>query len=71
MHRRGKKDKVRPGDILGALTGDAGLSGDQVGKIHVQPFQSFVAVEAEVAKKALRRLEQGRIKGRKFRVRVV
>lgn len=67
----GKKDKVRPGDILGALTGDAGLSGDQVGKIHVQPFQSFVAVEAEVAKKALRRLEQGRIKGRKFRVRVV
>lgn len=67
----GKKDKVRPGDILGALTGEAGLPGNVVGKIHIQPFQSFVAVEAAMANKALRRLEEGRIKGRKFRVKVV
>lgn len=67
----GKRDKVRPGDILGALTGEAGLPGAAIGKIHIQPFQSFVAVEAGVAKKALARLENGRIKGRRFRVRVV
>ncbi len=67
----GKKDKVRPGDILGALTGEAGLPGNVVGKINIQTFQSFVAVEAAVATKALRRLEEGRVKGRKFRVKVV
>ena len=67
----GKKDKVRPGDILGALTGEAGLPGKVVGKIHIEPFQSFVAVESAVAKTALRRLEDGRVKGRKFRVRMV
>lgn len=67
----GKKEKVRPGDILGALTGEAGLPGKVVGKIDIQPFQSFVAVEASVSAKAVERLEKGRVKGRKFRVRVV
>ncbi|GGY65261.1 ATP-dependent RNA helicase DbpA [Marinobacter zhanjiangensis] len=67
----GKKDKVRPGDILGALTGEAGLPGNVVGRINIQPFQSFVAVEAAMAEKARRRLEEGRVKGRKFRVKVV
>jgi ATP-independent RNA helicase DbpA len=42
-----------------------------VGKINVHPFQSFVAVDAAMADIALRRLEKGRIKGRKFRVKVV
>ncbi|MCK7543337.1 ATP-dependent RNA helicase DbpA [Marinobacter bryozoorum] len=67
----GRKEKVRPGDILGALTGEAGLPGGVVGKITIQEFQSFVAVDSTVADKALRRLEQGRIKGRRFRVRTV
>jgi ATP-independent RNA helicase DbpA len=66
----GRKDKVRPGDLLGALTGEAGLPGDAVGKIDVFDFQCFVAVKAELAGKALQRLEAGRIKGRKFRVRM-
>ncbi len=67
----GRKEKVRPGDILGALTGEAGLPGDVVGKIAIQDYQSFVAVDSAVAGKALRRLEEGRIKGRRFRVRAV
>ncbi len=67
----GRKEKVRPGDILGALTGEAGLKGEVVGKIHVQDFQSFVAVDSELAKVALERLETGKIKGRRFRVRIV
>ncbi|WP_252177057.1 ATP-dependent RNA helicase DbpA [Endozoicomonas sp. 4G] len=65
----GKKNKVRPGDILGALTGDAGIPGDQVGKINVFDFVAYVAINRESARKALARLEQGRIKGRKFKVR--
>ena len=67
----GRKDKLRPGDILGALTGDAGLPGTQVGKIAIFDFQAFVAVERAVAKQALQRLNSGKIKGRSLRVRIV
>jgi len=67
----GKKQKVRPGDILGALTGEAGLAGDQVGRIKVLANSAYVAVQREVAAQALERLASGRIKGRSFRARRV
>ncbi|GAA5172940.1 MULTISPECIES: ATP-dependent RNA helicase DbpA [Halomonadaceae] len=65
----GKKDKVRPGDILGALTGEGGIAGDQVGKIQVTERSAFVAVERDIARAALDQLANGRIKGRSFRAR--
>ena len=65
----GKTDKLRAGDILGALTGDAGLPGSAVGKIDIYPTRSYVAVAREHASNALKRLQDGRIKGRNFRVR--
>jgi ATP-independent RNA helicase DbpA len=65
----GRRDKVRPGDILGALTGDAGIAGKAVGKIDVLDYAAFVAVERKVADLALRQLSNGKIKGRKFKVR--
>ncbi|WP_434355754.1 ATP-dependent RNA helicase DbpA [Parasalinivibrio latis] len=64
----GKKSKVRPGDILGALTGENGIEGAQVGKIKVTDFRSYVAVKRHVAKKALKKLTSGKIKGRNCRV---
>jgi ATP-independent RNA helicase DbpA len=67
----GRKDKLRPGDILGALTGDAGIPGKQVGKIAIFDFQAFVAVERDVAKQALNRLNSGKIKGRSLKVRTL
>ncbi|MDF1820007.1 MAG: ATP-dependent RNA helicase DbpA [Alcanivoracaceae bacterium] len=67
----GRKDKLRPGDILGALTGEAGIDGKAVGKIAVTDFQSFVAVERDVAAQALERLSSGRIKGKSRRVRAL
>ena len=68
----GRKDKVRPGDILGALTGEAGgLDATDVGKIEIHDLFSYVAVSASVAATALERLQNGRIKGRKFRVEPV
>ena len=67
----GRKDKLRPGDILGALTGDAGIAGTQVGKIAIFDFQAFVAVERAVAKQAMQRLNSGKIKGRALKVRIV
>ncbi|MDF0733892.1 ATP-dependent RNA helicase DbpA [Pseudomonas entomophila] len=67
----GRKDKLRPGDILGALTGDAGIPGTQVGKIAIFDFQAFVAVERAVAKQAMQRLNSGKIKGRALKVRML
>ena len=75
----GKKDKLRPGDLLGALTGDAGLSKDQVGKINVFEFMTYVALERHAAEGAFKRLNNGNplgrdfgnIKGRSFKMRFI
>ncbi|MBN8887500.1 MAG: ATP-dependent RNA helicase DbpA [Rudaea sp.] len=64
----GKTDKLRAGDILGALTGDAGLQGDAIGKIDIFPTRSYVAIARGLADKALNRLRASGIKGRKFRI---
>ena len=65
----GRKNKVRAGDILGALTANTSLTGKQIGKIDISDTLAFVAVERPVAKQALKILAEGKIKGRKFRVR--
>ena len=67
----GRQDKLRPGDVLGALTGSAGLPGEAVGKIDVFPTRTYVAVVANKADAALARLRAGKIKGRTLRVRKV
>jgi ATP-independent RNA helicase DbpA len=67
----GRKDKLRPGDILGALTGEAGIPGAQVGKIAIFDFQAYVAVERVVAMQALKCLSEGKIKGRSLRIRTL
>ena len=64
----GRTDKMRPGDILGALTGEAGLPGDAVGKIDIFPTRSYVAIRRADAGRALERLRSGKIKGRNVRV---
>jgi len=65
----GRKQKVRPGDILGALTGDAGIAGADVGKIQINDYTSYVAVQRHAIKAALSKLSTGKIKGRSFKVR--
>jgi len=75
----GKKDKLRPGDLLGALTGEAGLTKEQVGKINVFEFQTYVALERGAAEQAYQRLaagnglgpDFGNIKGRSFKMRFI
>ncbi|MFT4614310.1 MAG: ATP-independent RNA helicase DbpA [Bacteroidia bacterium] len=65
----GRKDKVRAGDILGALTGDSGIAGKSVGKISITEYASYVGIARKEAQKALQGLQNGKIKGRKFKVR--
>jgi len=75
----GKKAKLRPGDLLGALTGDAGLTKEQVGKINIGEFNSYVALDRSVAHAAVKRLATGQapgpdfgaIKGRWFKMRFI
>ncbi|MCM2678533.1 ATP-dependent RNA helicase DbpA [Echinimonas agarilytica] len=64
----GKKHKVRPGDIVGALTGKSGIPGDAIGKIHVFDRIAYVAVRRDVANSAFTKLSEGKLKGRTFRV---
>ena len=65
----GRKTKVRAGDILGALTGEGGIAGADVGKIQISEQYSYVAVKRQVASAALKRLQEGKIKGRTYRAR--
>ena len=66
----GRKEKIRPGDVLGALTGpDGGFTREQIGKINVTEFTTFVAVQRAIAHEALRKLNAGKVKGRSVRVR--
>ena len=65
----GKKQKLRPGDILGALTGDKGIAGSDVGKIDLADNWAYVAVAREQVKTALKKLTEGKLKGKNFRVR--
>lgn len=67
----GKKNKLRPGDILGALTNEGGIDGQNIGKINVQLFQSYVAIERALVNRALKHLQAGKIKGRNIKVRKI
>ncbi|TKF57876.1 DbpA RNA binding domain-containing protein, partial [Vibrio kanaloae] len=67
----GKKAKLRAGDILGALTGQGGIDGKSVGKINLFAMRAYVAVERSVSKKALGKIESGKMKGRQFRARIL
>lgn len=65
----GRRDKIRPGDVLGALTGEAGFGRGQIGRIHITEQSSYVAVERSIADEAVRRLGRGRLKGRAVKLR--
>ncbi|MBD9666132.1 ATP-dependent RNA helicase DbpA [Variovorax beijingensis] len=67
----GRKEKIRAGDVLGALTGDCGYAKDQVGKINVNEFSTYVAVERGIAAEAARKLSSGRVKGKSVKVRLL
>jgi ATP-independent RNA helicase DbpA len=67
----GRKEKIRPGDVLGALTADLGYTREQVGKINVNDWSTYVAVDRAIAEQVASRLNDGRIKGKSVKVRVL
>jgi ATP-dependent RNA helicase DbpA len=67
----GRKDKIRAGDVLGALTADLGYTRGQIGKIDINEFATYVAVARPIAQEAVTRLNHGRIKGRTVKARLL
>ena len=67
----GKKQKLRPGDILGALTADYRIEGNDVGKIQIANSWAYVAVKNDILDAALQLLNGGKMKGKKFRARKI
>jgi ATP-dependent RNA helicase DbpA len=67
----GRKEKIRPGDVLGALTKDLGYAAAQIGKINVNEFSTYVAVERGVAGQVLKKLSAAKVKGRAVKVRML
>jgi ATP-independent RNA helicase DbpA len=67
----GRKEKIRPGDVLGALTADAGYSREQIGKIVVTEFTTFVALQRDIALAAMQKLNAGKVKGKSVKVRLL
>jgi ATP-independent RNA helicase DbpA len=70
----GRKEKIRAGDVLGALTnaeGGPAYTREQIGKIQVTEFCTFVAVARDIAQAACAKLNAGRVKGKSVKVRLV
>jgi ATP-dependent RNA helicase DbpA len=67
----GRKEKIRAGDVLGALTKDHGFSASQIGKIDINDFSTYVAVERGIAQDALRKLHAGKVKGKTVKARAL
>ena len=65
----GRKEKIRPSDVLGALTKDMGFQGAQIGKINVNEFSTYVAVDRSIADRVLRGLNAGKVKGKSVKAR--
>ncbi|RLK36079.1 ATP-dependent RNA helicase DbpA [Cupriavidus plantarum] len=67
----GRKEKYRPGDLLGALTGEAGFAKEQIGKINVMEMSTYIAVDRAIGREAVRKLNEVKVKGRKVKVRML
>src|SRR5512133_3579892 len=67
----GRKNKLRPGDILGALTGEGEIAGSEVGRINVLESITYVAIVRASSQQALACLGSNKIKGRFYKVRKI
>ncbi len=67
----GRKEKIRPGDVLGALTGEAGFNKDDIGKINVTESTTYVAVARHLGRDAQKKLTAGGIKGKRVKVHLL
>ncbi|MDO4259379.1 MAG: DEAD/DEAH box helicase [Actinomycetaceae bacterium] len=65
----GKKDRVMPGAIVGAITGEGGIAGTDIGHIEIFPTFSLVEISGDIAPDAMTRIAKARVQGRALRIR--
>jgi ATP-dependent RNA helicase DeaD len=65
----GRRRGVRPGDLVGAITGEAGIPGKAIGAIEITDQFSLVEISAEFSEQVIRSLSRATIKGRKVPIR--
>jgi ATP-dependent RNA helicase DeaD len=66
----GRRDGVRPADLVGAITGESPVSGDRIGRIEIKDTYSSVEVAASAADQVIKSLARATIRGRPANVRV-
>ncbi len=64
----GDKDRIRPGDLVGAITGEAQVRGEQIGRIEIRETFSLVEVEQSIAERVIGALNGTTLRGRSVRV---
>ncbi len=67
----GKKDKLRPGDIVGALIGEADVTAQDIGDINIHDLFSFIAIKSPLIDQTIKKLSLGKIKKRRYKVGLV
>jgi ATP-independent RNA helicase DbpA len=67
----GRKEKIRAGDVMGAMCADFGYSREQIGKISVNDFSTYVAVDRKIAAAACAKLNAGKVKGKTVKARLL
>ncbi|MEQ6434702.1 ATP-dependent RNA helicase DbpA [Comamonas sp. w2-DMI] len=67
----GRKEKIRAGDVMGAMCADFGYAREQIGKISVNDFSTYVAVDRRIASAACAKLNAGRVKGKSVKARLL
>ena len=67
----GRKEKIRAGDVMGAMCADFGYAREQIGKISVNEFSTYVAVDRAIASQACAKLNAGRVKGKTVKARLL
>ncbi|MFQ5529122.1 MAG: DbpA RNA binding domain-containing protein [Gemmatimonadota bacterium] len=65
----GRRDEAKPGDLVGAITGEAGIAGAQIGKVEIMGNFSLVDIDSQVADDVISRLDGATIRGRSVPVR--
>jgi ATP-dependent RNA helicase DeaD len=66
----GRRDEAKPGDLVGAITGETGIAGAQIGKVEIMGNFSLVDIDSQVADDVISRLDGVTIRGRSVPVRV-
>ena len=64
----GKDQKIKPGDVLGAIAGESGISGRMIGSIDMYDKYTFVEVPEDCAQEVLHCMKNVKIRGKNIRM---